>query len=75
VCIFGERPNPACTAAAARRVSQQLVLAEVNALNDVAAVEEHASNVLRVDRAREVRIAEVSTVRHRYFLPDTTATQ
>ena len=37
-------------------------------LYDVAAVEEHASDVLRVDRAREVRVAEMPTVRHRYFL-------
>jgi len=55
-------------------VSQELVLAQVDALNDVAAVEEHAPNVLRVDGAREVRVAEVSTVRHRYFL-HTTATR
>ena len=55
-------------------VSQELVLAQVDALDDVAAVEEHAPNVLRVDGAREVRVAEVSTVRHRYFL-HTTATR
>jgi len=49
-------------------VSQELVLTQVNALYDVATVEEHASYVLCVDGAREMRVAEMSTVRHRYFL-------
>jgi len=41
----------------------------VYTLNDVSTVEEHTPYVLRVDGAREVRIAEMSTIRHRYFLP------
>jgi len=50
------------------RASQQLVLAKVNTLNDISTVEEHATYIFRVYGAREVWIAEVSTVRHRYLL-------
>jgi len=40
----------------------------MHALNDVAAIVENPSNVLRVDGTREVWVAVVATVRYRYFL-------
>ncbi len=41
---------------------EQFVLPEMNALDDIAAVVEHASNVLRVHGTREMRIAMMSSV-------------
>ena len=40
----------------------------MHALDDVAAIVEHPSDVLRVDGTREVRVAVVTAVRYRNFL-------
>ena len=44
------------------RSSQELVLAEVHPLDNVAAIIEHAADVLGVDGARKVRVAVVLAV-------------
>ena len=59
------------TAATGGTESEQLILAQMHTLDYIAAVVEHAPNILRVDGTREVWVTEMPVIpgiARRYFL-------